>query len=329
MTMRASPPSALVPQQQPPTSPPSPLTMTPTLAPAPAPLLLQPRPVRFIDRGSASVLDFYNLVNWKQPSPEFQLVQLATEEDAVTRYSMKDVGPATDDSLLLVDNNQPFVLASYRRQLLCFSYVDIDMLRSRMTSDGVPTRLRGLLWLFVLNNANISLKELQEKRQGWRTEYVAQVESVWEPLHSRAVKLGTGITCALNDSNMAMYYQIRMDVVRTHPNGYNNLFSLPEVQLMLHRLLYVWSCGNSFSYFQGLNDIASVLFIVFFHSYFEDLSLLQKHEEDFLGIETDVATCLTLIMDQLQVQCNRACKRASTLMTGRQTFPGTQTFPEK
>ncbi|GAM20569.1 hypothetical protein SAMD00019534_037440 [Acytostelium subglobosum LB1] len=58
--------------------------------------------------------------------------------------------------------------------------------------------------------------------------------------------------------------QVHIDVIRTRPDGFYDLFEIKFIEQMIERILVVWSNENQdVSYFQGLNDLICPFLIVF------------------------------------------------------------------
>eukprot|EP01125_Pyxidicula_operculata_P008596 TRINITY_DN2874_c1_g1_i3.p1 TRINITY_DN2874_c1_g1~~TRINITY_DN2874_c1_g1_i3.p1 ORF type:complete len:327 (-),score=33.70 TRINITY_DN2874_c1_g1_i3:37-1017(-) len=115
------------------------------------------------------------------------------------------------------------------------------------------------------------------------------------------------------DAKSKLYHLVSIDVARTHPDNFDQLFDFTLIKLSLERILFVWSVENRhISYFQGLNDLASLFFIVSLTSCFGHLTddterAKDKKFEDYLSIylpaiEADTYWCISELMQTLVSQ---------------------------
>jgi len=115
------------------------------------------------------------------------------------------------------------------------------------------------------------------------------------------------------DKDKTLYNLIVVDVLRTHPTEFNELFDNPLVRLALERVLYIWSKENpDISYFQGLNDLACPFLIVYLtscfgplgdhHNDYESNTHIQKLEQYLVAIEADVFWSLQALFSGLRKQ---------------------------
>jgi len=103
---------------------------------------------------------------------------------------------------------------------------------------------------------------------------------------------------------------IKADVERTHPEGFEKIFGHYWCQESLKRLLYIWSMiNNDISYFQGLNELCTPMFLVFLTYRFGDISndgfinntfFHSKGKTYLPSIEADTFWCLTNIITMLK-----------------------------
>ena len=77
----------------------------------------------------------------------------------------------------------------------------------------------------------------------------------------------------------------------------------------MNRALFVWSKVNeNIGYFQGLNDIAAIFYIIYFFSFFNnDMSEVSKKldiigKSQVLSVEADIFYSLCSLTDKLNVK---------------------------
>jgi hypothetical protein len=93
--------------------------------------------------------------------------------------------------------------------------------------------------------------------------------------------------------------QVLVDVPRTAPT--EGLFRHDRVRRCLERILYIWAMRHpASSYVQGINDLATPLFVVFLGGHFDaDYDIL---DEDLLNAE--VGRCVTdEMLSQIEADC--------------------------
>lgn len=130
---------------------------------------------------------------------------------------------------------------------------------------------------YLPNNASRREAILIRKRQ----EYKALVEKHFGP-NSKKV-------------DESIYHQISIDVPRTCPEL--ELFRRPQVKDCLIRILYCWSIRRPASgYVQGINDLVTPFFLVFYGDETREDNL----EEYIEGVEADTFWCFSKLLDSIQ-----------------------------
>eukprot|EP00727_Mastigamoeba_balamuthi_P012607 m51a1_g797 hypothetical protein (403) ;mRNA; f:647334-648887 len=141
--------------------------------------------------------------------------------------------------------------------LLSAAPVDLPELKYVCRRHGIPLARRGRVWRVLLGFESTD-------PGGSRLEYTALVSDLYAPVSAMA-ELGRTPDGPLGE-DVALLRQIDVDVLRTHPTGFTNLFNALPLKLMLRRMLFVWSKTNKdVDYFQGLNEICTPFIIAFLH----------------------------------------------------------------
>nr|ODN87621.1 tbc1 domain family protein [Cryptococcus depauperatus CBS 7841] len=167
--------------------------------------------------------------------------------------------------------------------------IDLGELR-RLAWSGVPHEVRPIVWQLLLNYLPLPVQPRLITLNRKRKEYLALVDQYF----------GKGLS-SLNQQQI--WHQIEIDVPRTRPGVL--LWSCPETQRSLERILYVWAIRHPASgYVQGINDLVTPFFEVFLSAYIDtdpeifDLSYLPS--QILNAIEADSFWCLSKLLDGIQ-----------------------------
>lgn len=169
--------------------------------------------------------------------------------------------------------------------------LDVKMLRKHSWS-GLSSAVRNDTWQLILGYqpANRSRREPTVAKR--RKEYQDHCKQYYN----------TDDT-AYSSQEKKIMHQIRLDTPRTLP-GFK-LLQHKSIQLLLERILYIWSIRHPASgYVQGINDLVVPFFVVFLAARLgiEPAQLREKHliEEDLNAIEADCFWCLSKLLDGIQ-----------------------------
>lgn len=151
---------------------------------------------------------------------------------------------------------------------------------------GCSTRNRAAVWRLIVGYEPLLFDDRKTFLNERRREY--------RKLH---LVLGGPTSCTEVDCHpdeqrssfaAAALRQIRMDLPRTHPG--TAFFHIPCVRLALQRILYLFAVLHpETGYVQGMNEIASPLFLVFASEYLEAGKSIQSlvHLRSLEGVLTD------------------------------------------
>eukprot|EP01126_Amoeba_proteus_P052796 TRINITY_DN6406_c0_g1_i4.p1 TRINITY_DN6406_c0_g1~~TRINITY_DN6406_c0_g1_i4.p1 ORF type:complete len:207 (-),score=34.24 TRINITY_DN6406_c0_g1_i4:191-811(-) len=166
------------------------------------------------------------------------------------------------------------------RSLLSDPNTDVHRIKNEVLSRGIPNEFRGVIWQFLLGYRD-SGEASDAKKEKQRNSYVNLREKYFSSVSLKEDSLH-GIVMA--------------DVMRTHPDGFYKVFHNSLIQESLTRILYIWSKENvEVSYFQGLNDLASIFFLVFMANRFGALSDYENEIESNLLFSQELTTLLPLV----------------------------------
>ncbi|ODV79017.1 RabGAP/TBC [Suhomyces tanzawaensis NRRL Y-17324] len=187
--------------------------------------------------------------------------------------------------------------SKFRKVLTTDSSINLQDLR-KLAWNGIPPELRALTWQILLGylptNKSRQRSTLKRKRQ----EYMEGIEAVANIDFEDDAPSNTSSTSIGTNREKQLYHQINIDVKRTHPTI--KLYSFPEVQLSLRKILYLWAVRHPASgYVQGINDLCTPFFQIFLGHYLWQLqrkASIQKQgneaEEDLFiqGLMDDTDT---------------------------------------
>lgn len=204
--------------------------------------------------------------------------------------------------------------------LLSESTLQLDAVK-KFSWAGLPSQYRAPIWKLLLGYAPKTAERRPDTIERKRREYREAVDQHYAaPV---ALPSGEG---ALNDSQLkysssdsnatstihddVTMRQIAVDIPRTSPG--QRLFQIPDVQLALQRVLYVWAVRHPASgYVQGMNDLVTPFMYVFLADYADnatravlmhasDLSTLSDAPTALANAEADAYWCLTALLNDIQ-----------------------------
>lgn len=190
-------------------------------------------------------------------------------------------------------------------------FVDLDKLRE-LSWLGIPSNTphyRCQIWKLLLDYLPTDQEMQRETIGRKRGEYKDMVMHYFEKVQylSVAEVKSVGEMSAYEKKSMK---QIQIDVYRTQPDL--KLFSTSYIQVMMIRILFIWSMRHPASgYVQGINDLAAPLILVFLTEYVNELNenniydiqekdLEELEEEALLSAEADVFWSLSKLIDDIQ-----------------------------
>lgn len=198
----------------------------------------------------------------------------------------------------------------YKQLLFDSDVVDVEQLK-RLSWNGVPSRWRPMVWQLLLAYLPADRKRRQQTLARKRKEYGDAIPAFYDvPASSRTI------------TEQKMLRQILVDVPRTSPDV--PLFHQDAIQRCMERVLYIWSIRHPASgYVQGMNDLATPLFVVFLsaavngnvdaprgsasvgaadgsHVHVESMDAGRIPKEKLMEVEADTYWCLTKLLDNIQ-----------------------------
>ncbi|EGG23369.1 RabGAP/TBC domain-containing protein [Cavenderia fasciculata] len=162
--------------------------------------------------------------------------------------------------------------------------VNVDIVKLLGTHYGFPDHCRATSWMLmagylparsdirasVLLNKRLQYRDLVKKYFGDQFKNFHVDENDFErgtnKLLNNVADLWSQTALGQNEKSKFkdLLQQIHIDVIRTRPDGFYELFELKEIEQMSERILAIWSSENTdLSYFQGLNDLLCPFLIVF------------------------------------------------------------------
>lgn len=221
--------------------------------------------------------------------------------------------------------------------LLSEPIVHLDALK-KLSWAGLPSRFRAPAWKLLLGYTPKAAERRHDAIERKRKEYREAVDQHYGFPHTTTMTTTTAtsstatatiggnlekdLTPPFKSSAADVYAQhtvhddvtmrqIAVDIPRTSPG--QQMFQIPEVQLALQRVLYVWAMRHPASgYVQGMNDLVTPFMYVFLAEYAEDngavadfmhasdLSVLRDVPLALSNAEADSYWCLTALLNDIQ-----------------------------
>lgn len=175
------------------------------------------------------------------------------------------------------------------RELLNRDLIDLEAARPLVWL-GVPPDIRPQVWQLLLGYLPTDRSRTELCLERKRAQYHAYVEEIYElrQLHE-------------TEKLVKDLKQIDDDLPRTQPKL--KIFKDKVLQGTLRRILYIWSVRHpACGYVQGMNDLCSILMLVFLqpHCTFDMLTETGPLCAQLVDVEADCFWCLTVILDNVQ-----------------------------
>ena len=160
--------------------------------------------------------------------------------------------------------------------------------------NGVFPEFRALLWQLLLGYLNPQHGLREKSLSLHRKKYGRWVGEYFRP------------NVVLSDTQRKTLQQITVDVPRTNCKDAPAFFGNKRMAESLTRVLFIWSLVfEKVGYFQGLNELAIPLYVVFFKSFFmnendgeeADIVINKMEESSLQSLEGDVFWCLVRMLD--------------------------------
>lgn len=217
-----------------------------------------------------------------------------------------DTTPSLSTSLDQADSSQahshsPFHVQdrrlSYRElqfsKILNTPVVKLPELR-KLAWNGIPSENRAMTWKLLLGYLPTNQARRNQTLLRKRAEYKEAMKQHYDiDDNSRTIQ------------EQETLRQVLVDVPRTAPEVL--LFRNERIRRALARLLYIWAMRHpASSYVQGINDLATPLFVVFLGDYYNGQDVLDGNVMVVLPdarldeVEADVYWCLTNILAGIQ-----------------------------
>lgn len=153
---------------------------------------------------------------------------------------------------------------------------------------GASSILRPSVWQLLLGYLPLELARRDSVLRNKRSEYASYVQQIYN-----------GIDAHSTEKTRKDMKQIDEDIPRTQPDV--PLFRTPAIQETLRRILFIWAVRHPASgYVQGINDMCSVLILVFLQGIVEFNVEREVGElPDLTELEADCYGCLRVILGQV------------------------------
>mmetsp|Transcript_33123 Transcript_33123/g.48366 ORF Transcript_33123/g.48366 Transcript_33123/m.48366 type:complete len:448 (+) Transcript_33123:258-1601(+) len=231
------------------------------------------------------------------PNRRFQMPRPFTREpDSPSQHSTSS--PPPSPSSTTSSSSQPPQRQTYKetkyQNTITESVVNLRDLRS-LSWNGIPPQHRPTAWKILLGYLPANSSRRQHTLDRKRSEYKDAIAQHYDIDDN-----------ARTDAEQVTLRQVLVDVPRTAPTI--PVFRNERVRRSLARLLYIWAMRHpASSYVQGINDLATPLYLVFLSQYFPNTDVLQddtcvQNATDALlqKVEADTYWCLTKLLSGIQ-----------------------------
>lgn len=250
--------------------------------------------------------------------PASQPTRSEHDDDHENRTTTNSVNGSPDSQR--TSNNVPgtpvLTVSEKLERLLTDSGLNLDALK-KLSWAGLPNSHRAAVWKILLGYVPTNLSRRRDTLQRRRREYWEAVEQHYGTSDENEGSndpskpwLGLNTYTRLDQEEDVTMRQISVDLPRTCPG--QALFHIPQVQLALERILYVWATRHPASgYVQGMNDLVTPFIFAFLSEdasegtensilMVTDLSTIPNAEEALANAEADSYWCLTALLSNIQ-----------------------------
>ena len=204
--------------------------------------------------------------------------------------------PAESKTVPEKKNSNSSGFSDYRlaqfEQILQTDNIDSTALR-KLSWNGVPSKHRSLVWQILLGYAPTNRLRRQEILRKKRKEYLNMVNVYYDvPDEDRTAH------------ELEIKRQILKDIPRTCPDS--PFFQQGPIQLMMERILYVWSVRHPASgYVQGMDDLLTPMLYLSLSAHAPNQDVFRTdtqrlEKQILLDIEADSYWCFTKLLDNIQ-----------------------------
>jgi len=192
------------------------------------------------------------------------------------------VGSTMPTDIVLMDQRRHVQLAA-----LVEGNAEIKALRN-LAWHGASALLRPSVWQLLLGYLPLEFGRRDSVLRNKRSEYASYVQQIYNGIDSHST-----------EKTRKDMKQIDEDIPRTQPDV--PLFRTAQVQETLRRILFIWAVRHPASgYVQGINDMCSVLILVFLQGVVQfDVEREVGDLPDLTDLEADCYGCLRVILGQV------------------------------
>jgi hypothetical protein len=182
-------------------------------------------------------------------------------------------------------------IANYQR-ILDEETADLAVL-AKLSWNGVPAEYRYVVWPLLLGYLPANRARRADVLAKRRLEYRNNVRAHYDLSNDEK-----------SAAELEALHQIQQDIPRT--SGNIKFFKLPDIQLSLERILYIFAVRHpASSYVQGMNDLLTAFCTVFFTGLRPDLDIFlietnPLSEAELQQWEADSYWCLSLLIESIQ-----------------------------
>ncbi|KAL0208676.1 hypothetical protein P9112_011263 [Eukaryota sp. TZLM1-RC] len=214
-------------------------------------------------------------------------VSPATPESKKPKYVSSNIATDTHN-VVSPDQNRLHIF----QELIYAPVCKMELLRE-ISWNGVPNKLRSIVWALLLNY----LPSDSSRREQTRITKMKEYEIHTSRYTSSRLK-------STSPHDVSLVHQIKVDLPRTTTDL--PFVQHPRINLMLTRVLLLWAVRHpAAGYVQGMNDLAIPLLIAILtpkvsQSEPSDFTMDGLEEEEFMQIESDLYYLFEKFLDPLE-----------------------------
>ncbi|KYR02141.1 RabGAP/TBC domain-containing protein [Tieghemostelium lacteum] len=225
------------------------------------------------------------LLSFSMPNSNQQTMESSHSNDSDSNQKNSGVNQYNEEDYRHKENLNQY-LNEYGDKIKIFQHinwhleqnnVNIEIVKLLGSHYGFPEHTRAHSWMILNEYIPVSSHNRASALLQKRSQYRELIKKYYKDeqqnqLFSHVFKLlNNTIMNSQQDDEVnkvqELIQQVHLDVIRTRPDGFCELFELKEIEKMMERILVIWSLENQdVSYFQGLNDLLCPFILVFLDS---------------------------------------------------------------
>lgn len=135
-------------------------------------------------------------------------------------------------------------------EVLAADEIDLQDLKTRILSCGVPSAQRSTVWKLLLGYLPPARSQWDETVRAKRASYKAKAAAYNESIEKGTIE------------KKKVLKDISVDIPRSYIEGYQQVCYDEGIRKIVKRLLYIWASNDAIGYYQGMMDLLYAVLIV-------------------------------------------------------------------